>query len=236
MFWGTEVKDVQAITTWDNILISRLICGIPLHTFLSKAAWRTNNQHGRRERQGRQRAQHRGQRRKEKRKQVPEGEKASRNGQDGQGVGEATGDVGEGPGVHVTHIQYTQTSLPWPLHLGWSHSYPFHTGKTPKSVYQTRNWSLRSSGLSLEFSALETKKPQALRENEIKRKIIIMWKKVLFPHHQEKSWYTYFWKMVQLHMNSSLEQACGFHTFRASSITALSSESQIRTTALILAF
>lgn len=118
MFWGTEVKDVQAITTWDNILISRLICGIPLHAFLSKAAWRTNNQHGRRERQGRQRAQHRGQRRKEKRKQVPEGEKASRNGQDGQGVGEATGDVGEGPGVHVTHIQYTQTSLPWPLHLG----------------------------------------------------------------------------------------------------------------------
>lgn len=95
MFWGTEVKDVQAITTWDNILISRLICGIPLHAFLSKAAWRTNNQHGRRERQGRQRAQHRGQRRKEKRKQVPEGEKASRNGQDGQGVGEATGDVGE---------------------------------------------------------------------------------------------------------------------------------------------
>jgi len=74
-------------------------------------------------------------------------EKASRNGQDRQGVGEVIEGIAEGPGVHTSHIHCHQMSLPCPVQLGWSHSCPLHAGKAPKRTYQITNGNLKTSGL-----------------------------------------------------------------------------------------
>lgn len=137
MFWGAEVKDVQAIAMWDNVPISTLIRGIHLHILLSKAARRTNNWHG-----------------------LPEKNRESRQQEGRRPAGTGRLDrVWERPGKTWQRAQeFTRHthwlghhSLPWPLQRGWSRSCPVHAGKVPKSSYQTRNWSLKS-GLSGVFS------------------------------------------------------------------------------------
>lgn len=164
VFWGT-VKDVQAIATWNNTLISTLIHGIPLDIFLSEAAWNTNSQH----RRG-------GERRKERQGGR---EEASRNG---QGVREATEDVAEGPGVHTSHaLTALRRRCPVPSSFV-SLTLALSTQERHQKVHIKPEIEASDLLVSLwSFQLLRHDKQQALGENEVKRKIIMLRKKVFFP-------------------------------------------------------